>query len=144
MKVLFLDIDGVLNVFGKEDIIPSTIPHLNRILEATNCKVVISSDWRCAVHSGQVTLKGFEWMLATHGVKNLDIIGVTRPQAAGYDLRGHQIKDWLTDHSDVTEYVVLDDMDERVMEGLSLAKTDSLVGLTSEIADEVIRRLGGV
>lgn len=47
IKVLFLDVDGVLNIpFGSASLNKTFIQRLKRIIEATNCKIVLSSDWR--------------------------------------------------------------------------------------------------
>lgn len=52
MKIIFLDIDGVLNVFGKShDQYGKTFHkhfenNLKYIIEQTNAKIVLSSTWR--------------------------------------------------------------------------------------------------
>lgn len=46
MKVLFLDIDGVLVPFDSTDISPGPLEQLRRIHEATSCQIVLSSSWR--------------------------------------------------------------------------------------------------
>ncbi len=49
-KLLFLDIDGVLNTSGKyfnKDLNAGCLHQLERVLRATGADVVISSQWRC-------------------------------------------------------------------------------------------------
>ena len=54
MKIIFLDIDGVLNSakYDKQrkstdgNIDPTRLPLLKRIIEATNAKIVLTSTWR--------------------------------------------------------------------------------------------------
>lgn len=119
MKVIFLDIDGVL-VTGEtvntlihvtEDdpfcaFARGPVYQLNRIVRETGAEIVISSSWRC---------DGPRWLaLMTHfrqqGVEK-EPIGRTirlRPRRGeSYVQRGKEIKVWLS--NDVTEYVALDD-----------------------------------
>ena len=57
MKVVFLDVDGVLNASRrviegtqgfelKDWVLPKAVEHLNRITDATGASLVISSTWR--------------------------------------------------------------------------------------------------
>lgn len=118
MKVIFLDIDGVLNCIpqGHDDfggIFHSHfVDNLGRILNETGAKIVISSTWKS---SG---LKYLKDMWSHRGYPG-DIIDIT-PDV--YDLinlglfqyyddvdRGHEIDKWLKDHPEVDNYVILDD-----------------------------------
>jgi hypothetical protein len=54
MKIIFLDIDGVLNCDNTRNprrfpyvIDPRLLARLKRLLKATHAKVVLSSSWRC-------------------------------------------------------------------------------------------------
>lgn len=147
-KVLFLDVDGVLNNrrFRRSNGVeieydPDNICHLNRILRATNCTVVLSSDRRYGILEGPHTLRTYADLLRTHGVKSLNLVGTTRG-AEALEYRGEQIKDYLIAHPEISVYVVLDDYSPACFEGLSHVQTDGGEGLTKEIAEEVIRRLG--
>lgn len=84
MKVIFLDIDGVLNhhEFNQESqsctINAECITQLNRILKETSAKIVLSSAWRYVVTGHAMTLEGFRYMLQTHGLRHgAEIIGHT-------------------------------------------------------------------
>ncbi len=46
MKVLFLDVDGVLNTSGSRGLHYSLLSRLKSIIEQTDCKIIISSNWR--------------------------------------------------------------------------------------------------
>jgi len=95
MKVIFLDIDGVLN--GHEfcehakscGINPECVCELNRIIAATDAKIVLSSAWRYMVHGGALTLKGFEYMLRTHGVTENWLLLTKRPERAAEYFEKH-------------------------------------------------------
>lgn len=99
MKVLFLDVDGVLNsrrsavAFGKFpwDVEPADLPlfdnvaigFIRKLCKETGCKIVLSSTWR-----GK---EGMTEKIAR--VLDLPIIDKTPHKIAGK--RGHEIQAWL-------------------------------------------------
>ncbi len=107
MKVLFLDIDGVLNWAGTEDKIdgytglcPERIARLNRILEAVpGLKIVISSTWRhCFSSSAYKDFPGLVRLLKKRGLKkDAKVIGAT-PKKFSYVPRGGEIRMWIDDY----------------------------------------------
>jgi hypothetical protein len=123
MKVIFLDIDGVLNSgddmrsrynIGCLNGQPRIITHddlncqlfderccrwLEYIIRSTGAKIVISSSWR---------LNGLDLMRKLWEKRGLfgDIIGVT-PNFG--NSRGEQIKAWLDANTHVVDYVIIDD-----------------------------------
>jgi hypothetical protein len=111
MKVIFLDIDGVLNVYPQGYDEYGAIWHdhfianLKRIIDATDAKIVISSTWRM---SGLSIMKE---MWAKRGLPG-EVIDITpnHMTRTGSTLqRGKEIDEWLSFHPDVTHYVILDD-----------------------------------
>lgn len=150
MKVIFLDIDGVLNheAFYRErfekkhdesvveypysEIDPKCVDHLNNLVENTGAKIVISSTWR---HSGLEYCKN---ALVSHGFKG-DIIGVTPSSRCNMCLRGNEILDWIKKNEELigcsyynfTEYVILDDdSDMLYWQRNNFLLIDRFVGLT--------------
>jgi len=120
LKVIFLDIDGVLNVIpqGRDKygsiFHQNFIDNLERLINETDAKIVISSTWR---------FSGLESMQNMWKDRNLpgEVIDIT-PDCADivesdsndtefYDLveRGHEINEWLKKHPEVEKYVILDD-----------------------------------
>lgn len=85
MRILFLDVDGVLNGHDWHEGARSNtlrrpcIDQLSRILKETDCRVVLSSAWRYMVHCKALTCTGFEYLLRTHGAVGIvgKIVGVT-------------------------------------------------------------------
>lgn len=172
MKILFLDIDGVLNAHeyvpevGCGQIHPDKVARLNRVLAATDARIVISSAWRYLCHRNEMNLDGLGWLLRSHGVLKDRLIGVTRPDTMrsnghvpGYaysgvpgswpvgDERGQQITDWLNMFSDedskVISYAVVDDLDIGIAAaGHPFVQTDGTVGLTDADANLLINLLG--
>jgi hypothetical protein len=153
MKILFLDIDGVLNDHGPMmnlycGIDKEKVNLLNRVIDETNCNIVISSAWRYMILGGDMTVRGFEHMLLTHGLKCYRrIIGHT-PSDEEVWSRGEQISAWLSVEK-YSKYVVVDDLNEELGIGISLAghpivQTNGKVGLTNENCTDLIRILNEV
>ncbi len=162
MKILFLDIDGVLNnhefnaISESNTILPRCVKQLNRIIHHTGTKVVLSSAWRYMILGEVMTLMGFRHMLQTHGVtKELDIIGVTDADLTilplAKDRRASQINRYLMG-THATTFVILDD-GYRNRDGtyddfgipemfpLNSVMTNGEIGLTREDADKAIQIL---
>lgn len=149
VRVIFLDIDGVLNdhaigATGYCGLKPSCVAAFNRVLEALpEAKIVISSSWRYIVTQGEMTLKGFEYLLIVGGVCAKErIIGATVPDEV-VKSRGGQIARWL--HGTNHPFVILDDMEWNFKEYAQLRgrhiKTDPGTGLTEKLAAEIINLL---
>jgi hypothetical protein len=169
MKLLFIDIDGVLNGHDwspeaqSNTIRPECIKALNRIIAATHCKIVLSSAWRYMIHGGAMTCTGFEYLLRTHGSIGVRIIDVTRPDRMAddcpdpppgmvavdpSDTRGEQITDWLKsyrgEHGPVESYAVLDDEDYDIGTKHPLVKTNGCAGMTMDDASRVVEILNRI
>jgi hypothetical protein len=173
VKVLFLDVDGVLNQhdFCQKamcgPIHRDKVERLNRVLDATGAKVVLSSAWRYILFRKEATLRGLDWLLRSHGMLSDRLIGVTREdtmiakETAGWDgktkwpqenERGSQIIGWLNQTGGWNEryldmppsrYAVVDDLDIGISAaGHPFVQTDGKVGLTEADADRLIELLG--
>ena len=161
MKVIFLDIDGVLNSektceewhnktgeggyggwFEEEDTCTDEnikwgrdlFANLRRIVEKTDSVIVISSTWR-----KYFSISKFKEMFLVYGWENAPIIDKT-----GYDVRRHrgtEVKSWLKD-KDIESYVILDDdtdfLDEQVP---YFVNTDGLIGLSESDTEKAIKIL---
>lgn len=141
IKIIFLDIDGVLNHrgnFGKGDIYPIDslcASELNRICGMTNAKLVISSSWRIIKNDIDLKQKFKE-----KGI-NGEIIGKTPILGT---IRGKEIQKFIDDYPNkIDEFIILDDDSDMGDLINHLIKTDfTNNGLTKEIANMVIERLG--
>jgi hypothetical protein len=92
-----------------------------------------------------MTLKGFEYLLLSHGVRPMKLIGHTCSDEA-LATRGEQITDYLESLRYTPgfpcQYVVLDDLDLGITPaGHPLVLTNGDVGLTEADADLVIKLL---
>lgn len=163
-KIIFLDIDGVLNGHDKHrhpngycGIDPQCVYRLNRIVAETGANLVISSAWRYLMINGVMSERGFRNMLMTYGLdKDINIIGRTVPDEDTPD-RGKQIissvRFWERISTSL-RYVILDDgsddpphppatkpLTESLLEYHSpdvIVFTDGTVGLTDPDADRAI------
>jgi len=117
MKIIFLDIDGVLNVIsqGWDDFGSLFHKHfednLRMIIEKTGAKIVISSTWK----SDGLKRMQEMWKHRNLPGKVIDITPdcieiVNKGICEFYDLvdRGHEIQYWIDTHN-IDNYVILDD-----------------------------------
>ena len=111
MKVIFLDIDGVLNLCyeGRDEygslFHPHLVDNLRKIVEETGAKIVISSTWR---FSGLVVMKEMWNKRELPGV----VIGITPNFMTHYGTtlcRGKEIDAYLEKYPEIEKYVILDD-----------------------------------
>lgn len=156
MKVIFLDVDGVLNsqsLFERcgEELVPideENIQYLKAIVDATNAKIVLSSSWRYgwAEHSDGVQ----DWcrlLVDTLQKYQLKILDKTEYLSNGR--REDEIKDWLEHSTEPVEtFVILDDGDyDWYRHGYDkyLVKTDFCTGgLRQRHAEQAIHILNKV
>lgn len=145
MKILFLDIDGVLNSqktaeafggyplsFKEEDMLKfdmTALALVRKLCKETNTKVVVSSTWR----------KLFSVKELANNLK-LPVIDIT-PRTKYNLTRGQEIKLWLEKNPGVTYYAIVDDNSDMLpqqkfffvktdhKEGLSLANYQSLFNI---------------
>lgn len=116
MKVIFLDIDGVLNFDGTEARAPcgccgiadKKVSLLHKIIEATGAKVVLTSSWKDEwekdFDASSPTGQYLERKMNRHGIHVLDKTTDVTPYR-----RGEGIHNWLLKNTHVTDWVVLDD-----------------------------------
>lgn len=148
MKILFLDIDGVLNRYAFLGA-PSTISllehelcqRLNKILMFTDARLVISSTWRYLIINGHYDILGFAHMLKTHGVTEAKVIGHTGEDSVN---RGRQIRNYMRGNPALFDkYVILDDDDDGMSyHGANYIKIDGREGLQDRHVDKAIALLG--
>src|SRR5437588_1068675 len=126
MKVIFLDIDGVLNCTNTPNsrkfpyiVDPKLLKRFKRLLRRTRAKVVLSSTWRYDP-AGIFSAKRY-------GIPFIDVI----PDLP-HEPRRKEILQWLQEHPEVTRYIVIDDEDDD-LDGLPLFQPSSRTGLTEEI-----------
>ena len=135
MNIIFLDIDGVLNStmgFIQNREIHIWKPNVDLFYEAIqqipDCKIVISSSWRCG---------DLNYFLDF--VKNMNCTELFQPLVPYlhsdyctrklWKKRGYEIKEWLSRHTNVTKYLCIDD-DSDFLSGQPLLLTNRDIGFS--------------
>lgn len=134
MKVIFLDVDGVLNMHNSGGVFTlnkKRIKLLSDIVKETQAKIVVTSTWRYIFHARQ--------KLAQHlSYKSLSIYDWTDRDGP---TRADEIKRWVDKHSPES-YVILDDENLFFLEQIQrVVYTDGNVGLTKKHVEKAIRVL---
>jgi hypothetical protein len=147
VKVIFLDVDGVLNhrgsfapgmPGGSKRIAPECVAQLNHIVAITGASIVVSSTWRmdpdyievlrAAGVRGRILGKTPNGI---HDIKGGLLVGTCR---------GDEIQEWIT-ANEPDAFVILDDDSDMAHLLPHLVHTSFDAGLTKEHADEAIERL---
>lgn len=183
-KILFLDFDGVLNTnsFLKavhtkakeegrkclpiEDIDPSKVSILNRIIKETSAVIVLSTSWReifgAADTADFLFNSGFEGRIIGSTPNHVEI---TRKMSL-VTPRWLEIHHWIMANKDkISKFAIVDDLssaggvnanlnfgrgldihiDKQIVSQIqaSFVQTDDEIGLTDELADKIISILKG-
>ena len=163
MKVIFLDIEGVLTnyasaerryeVFQNYNIIiseidESTVRRLAKIVCATGAKVVLTSslrgDWARGIEN--IQLDSSKQLQRLFDKYNIEVVGVTpyipKSNEDASSWREHEINYYLNKHKEIEGFCIIDDeihflhsLDEYVV------KVDSDYGLQDEHVDQAIKIL---
>ena len=137
MKVLFLDVDGVLNSSksfnkGLDSVDQDMIHQLKRIIVSTGAEIVLTSTWRLYPQ----LLDKISNILSDN---DLTIRDTTSPS---FRNRAYEINQWLDKRKYVTQFAILDDEQDAEIEG-HFFRTDFSIGLNESIANQVIEFLNG-
>ncbi|MFL6797965.1 MAG: HAD domain-containing protein [Xanthobacteraceae bacterium] len=137
MKVIFLDIDGVLNCTTTPNprkfpyiVDPNLCAKLRTLVGATGAEVVLSSTWRYDP-VGLLAAKHF----------GIPFIGVL-PDLPGQP-RSVEVREWLHRHPDVERFVVIDDDDDE-LDNFPLFQPSAKTGLTDGIVQGAAAYLNGL
>lgn len=161
-KIIFLDIDGVLNtvetqtdIYTKGIRLPGSVnpnelypefdlesvSNLNYIIRQTGAKIVISSMWRTLFEHYSYLAEYLQF----RGVVG-EVIGITpNHQNPGTYGRGGEIQAWLDENPDqqVEKFVILDDCDDMDHLMSYLVQTNFSEGIAKRHADRAIEMLNG-
>ena len=152
MKVIFLDFDGVITTLkSKYKLDSDALSLLGKIINSTDAKIVISSSWRqrtldstikALQDTSDFRLNGIVFPFIDRIVGITDrIYGVALTDKEKHIslLRGVEIREWLHEHPEVTNYVILDDDSDMLLEQANhFVKTDTYEGLTNKNVEQAI------
>ena len=161
MKILFLDIDGVINSNDNDFAMcelwkidnenksrdefgtlfdERCVRWLKWIIEKTNCKIVLSSTWRC-VGLNKIQLM---WEMrdlpgevisltpTTVSTEIINLYAATNNEAD----RGYEIQEWL-DNNDWSKYCIVDD-DNDMLSSQNFIRTDKKIGLDYKTSHSIV------
>lgn len=161
-KILFLDIDGVLNSERYHDYCyengmasdekfgypfdPEAVANLARIIDETGADIVISSSWKFWGLSTMIdlwkerALPGKIVSVTPNTMSDEMLLNVDLTDWASMAGKGHEIKEWLSKKGkNVEQYAILDDADDMLPEQQShFVQTNPKVGITEEDAKKTI------
>jgi hypothetical protein len=134
MKIVFLDVDGCLNMHtsgGMYALNRKRLQLLEKLIKETGAHIVLSSTWRKDVKALKKLSRNFRY----RGLKIYDVTPDFSFQENGERAyRGHEIQKWLNDHPEVEQYVIIDDDNGMLDSQLrNFIQTDGNVGLTETI-----------
>lgn len=157
MKIIFLDIDGVVNndytgsytSDGWCFVDDYLVERVALIVKATGAKIVLSSTWREGWVSNEypddndISFNELKDKFAEYGMTFIDKTPDLRHGPRSYVHRGVEIAAWLEAHKhwNIESFVILDDWDD--MDELSdhLVKTLNKNGISEENVKEAIKIL---
>jgi len=150
-RVIFVDIDGVLNcdtttnqINGWDFIDDDKVALLADIIHKTNSEIVISSDWRFipTSHYDENDPESPVPMWSAFNAKlteyNLRISDMTGPYNWS---RGHEILEYVSRHDDIERWIALDDIHNLGPAEPRHVFVSGRYGLTREIADKAIEMM---
>ena len=150
MKVIFLDVDGVLNsdeYFDKiknlnidgiqSEIDVEKIKMLNMAINETGAKIVLTSSWRYTRNAQELKKLLSEYGIPTDSTPFIQ------------NKRGLEIKQYLLENPDVENFIIVDDElfdsydDELIKKLVKISNGHNFgEGLLPKDIDEIIKRLG--
>jgi hypothetical protein len=165
-RILFLDVDGVLNAHGAGwqmkrgigQLMSEQCAHLERVLSQSKACIVLSSAWRYH-YADAPGLRTFEALLHERGVRSAEVVGRT-PFGSEFDwplvpipghepaqmyageVRGLEIQRWLdTAEHNVEAFAIVDDSADMAHLAPRLVRTHSMRGLEDHHVDPLVQLL---
>lgn len=153
MKIIFLDVDGVLNDAHTPDRAPGgyiginsgMVAQLKRIIDCTDAKVVLVSTWKSEWDKNPENIKSADGKYLAECMRNagIEIMDKTEDHISN---RGEGIAKYLSTKTNVESWIVLDD--DMFADYQKYGITPHLVrtsfgygGLTQKHADQAIDKL---
>ena len=151
MKVIFLDVDGVLNYMGSKSyygdvyfVEEEKVKLLAELVKASGAEIVLSSTWRLGfwdLCEGKETFDADLYQALSDALEEFDL-NIFDCTGQSLSTRGEEIEAWLTKNGEMPEaFVILDDMGEGQFGAYAdhLIRTNYRTGL---VHDDVKRAIG--
>ncbi|MCI6692399.1 HAD domain-containing protein [Clostridium sp. SGI.024] len=157
MKVIFLDIDGVLNSEkflnnNKGQVVDrERVSILKSIVDKTGAVIVMSSGWRLWFDDNMLPQDGYSKELYEVLCEfNINLFGKTldfsteeiRSRKTFSHVKAKEITAWLNDNKSIEKYVVIDDLDLKNKEiNNHLVRVNGEIGITEEDGQIIINMI---
>jgi hypothetical protein len=130
MRVIFTDIDGVLNPHWRKKWSKSAVILYNKICKEFDLRVVITSTWRT-----NHTIEQLQQIFTEQGIE-IPIYDYT--PHLGQEDRGLEIRQWLIENVDCIDWVIIDDKTSDIEPHVrNVVKCRSWIGLTKDEYEEI-------
>ena len=162
-KIIFLDIDGVINTkewhskmtkdTPKDEygyaFDPIAVANLAHIIDKIGADIVISSSWKfygvpkLREMWKKRNLPGTILDITPNTISDEMLLNANLDEFQLGVCRGNEIKEWLSRHEDIiSNYVIIDDFDDMLSEQEDhVVLTESLIGITEWDAEKAIKIL---
>lgn len=158
-KVIFLDVDGVINHYGSKSfclvddikyrgIDTSLVKILKHIVDKTDASIVLTSTWKDFFTIGTYKQQHKHGQYLSNKLRKQGLYIADKTEDRKWAERGLGIQHWLDEHPNVTNWVILDDetfdyrdLKETCFDHFIL--TDEMVGLNDWQAGMAIKILNG-
>lgn len=150
-RVIFLDVDGVLNDFSTEELAPSgcvgvdniMLMNLKEIIRKTNAKVVLTSSWKSEWDTPYFVGDDGVYLVQRLDEFGIHIDDMTKDSVSD---RGAGIYRYLQAHPEVKSWIVLDDnifkdYDFELIKNHLVLTRNLWGGLTYQLADKAVKIL---
>jgi len=160
MKIIFLDVDGVLNSYNyilDEELNNDLIKNLKKILDNTDAKIVLSSAWRLSKEytnqlKRRLKLLGINESIIISQTPSLEYnyIGFNQNKSKNYLARQryYEIKHWIDMRylcEDNDTWIAIDDLDlNPYLSSQNFVHTDPYKGLEESYVDKCINLLNRI
>lgn len=145
MKIIFLDIDGVMNNshrgyiikhknFKPEGFDPIAVAYLKQLIEETDSKIVICSSWRICIGTN---IEWWNGLFAAYGIYKLNTEYVWGLTPNLFGMRGEEVASYIKmQNEDLTwdsieKYVILDDSTD-YYDNQPLIRVNNVYGLNRD------------
>ena len=145
MKVIFLDFDGVITIPPKWYLQADLIKNVKKIVDKTGAKIVVSSSWRMDTIEETIDkMIGRPKRCPRNRMLNWFIDNLYDVTHTYRGLRGQEVKDWLNEHDDIENYVIIDDdgdfLDEQLYHFVQTNYEDGLTEVETKRAIKVLNK----
>lgn len=157
LKVIFLDFDGVITTEASHwNLSFEKMQLVKRIVDDTDAKIVISSSWRRYTLEKtieSITDPNNPFVKSNPFLIPEVVVGITgRMYAFKYGIaekhyrvcRGVEIQQYLDEHPDIENYIILDDSTDMLLsQNSKFIQTDPKSGISEKDVERAIRILNG-